>query len=155
MHSKISHMWRNVIMKMKTTNNLIFKLFNPLSTSSAKAFGSLFCAGTRHLYLVSSPQGLGTVFPLSICVAFCCKHILSICMKYMDLTGADPAIKSDRSIVAEGHRRGRRPRPVGGSGGIHFLCNSIGNRNHIGVMQVKGIKLCNNSPFVNFGAAIV
>ena len=69
-------MWRNVIMKMKTTNNLIFKLFNPLSTSSAKAFGSLFCAGTRHLYLVSSPQGLGTVFPLSICVAFCCKHIL-------------------------------------------------------------------------------
>ena len=36
-----------------------------------------------------------------------------------------------------------------------FLCNSIGNRNHIGVMQVKGIKLCNNSPFVNFGAAIV
>ena len=32
--------------------------------------------------------------------------------------GADPAIKSDRSIVAEGHRRGRRPRPVGGSGGI-------------------------------------
>ena len=31
-------------------------------------------------------------------------------------TGADPAIKSDRSIVAEGHRRGRRPRPVGGSG---------------------------------------
>ena len=38
---------------------------------------------------------------------------------------------------------------------INFLCNSIGNRNHIGVMQVKGIKLCNNSPFVNFGAAIV
>ena len=33
-------------------------------------------------------------------------------------TGADPAIKSDRSIVAEGHRRGHRPRPVGGSGGI-------------------------------------
>ena len=32
--------------------------------------------------------------------------------------GADPAIKSDRSIVAEGHRRGRRPRAVGGSGGI-------------------------------------
>ena len=46
MHSKISHMWRNVIMKMKTTNNLICKLFNPPSTSSAKAFGSLFCAGT-------------------------------------------------------------------------------------------------------------
>ena len=68
MHSKISHMCRNVIMKMKTTNNLISKLFNPPSTSSAKAFGSLFCAGTRHLYLVSSPQGLGTVFALSICV---------------------------------------------------------------------------------------
>ena len=48
MHSKISHMWRNVIMKMKTTNNLISKLFNPPSTSSAKAFGSLFCAGTGH-----------------------------------------------------------------------------------------------------------
>ena len=71
-----SHTWRNVIMKMKTTNNLISKLFNPPSTSSAKAFGSLFCAGTRHLYLVSTPQGLGTVFPLSICVALCCKHIL-------------------------------------------------------------------------------
>ena len=28
-------------------------------------------------------QGLDTVFPLSICDAFCCKHILSICMKYM------------------------------------------------------------------------
>ena len=39
-------------MKMKTTNNLISKLFNPPSTSSAKAFGSLFCAGTRHLYCV-------------------------------------------------------------------------------------------------------
>ena len=36
----------------------------------------------------------------------------------ISLTGADPAIKSDRSIVAEGHRRGRRPRAVGGSGGI-------------------------------------
>ena len=84
MHSKISHMCRNVIMKMKTTNNLISKLFNPPSTSSAKAFGSLFCAGTRHFYLVSSPQGLGIVFALSICVAFCCKHILSICMKYID-----------------------------------------------------------------------
>ena len=43
MHSKISHMWRNVIMKMKTTNNLISKLFNPPSTSSTRAFGSLFC----------------------------------------------------------------------------------------------------------------
>ena len=65
MHSKISHICRNVIMKMKTTNNLISKLFNPPSTSSAKAFGSLFCAGARHLYLVSSPQGLGTVLPLA------------------------------------------------------------------------------------------
>ena len=67
--------------------NLISKLFNSPSTSSTRAFGSLFCAGTRHLYLVISPppQGrLGTVFPLGICVAFCYKHILSICMKYMD-----------------------------------------------------------------------
>ena len=38
---------------------------------------------------------------------------------------------------------------------VYFLNNSIGNRNHIGVMQVKGIKLCNNNPFVHYGAAIV
>ena len=39
--------------------------------------------GHQTFILGKFPQGLGTVFPLSICVAFCCKHI-SICMKYMD-----------------------------------------------------------------------
>ena len=36
-----------------------------------------------------------------------------------------------------------------------LFSNSIGNRNQIGVMQENGIILCNNSPFVHYGAVIV
>ena len=61
-------------MKLKTTNDLISKLFNPPSTSSVKALEAYFVQALDiYTSLVNSPQGLGTVFP-----------ILSICMKYMD-----------------------------------------------------------------------
>ena len=36
-----------------------------------------------------------------------------------------------------------------------IFSNSMGNRNYIGVMQINGIILCNNSPFVHYGVAIV
>ena len=52
----------------KTT--LTLKLFNPLSTSSTRAFGSLFCVATRHLYLVSSPGGWVLCSPLALWCIF-------------------------------------------------------------------------------------
>ena len=59
-------------------------LFNPPSIFSTRAFGSLFWAGARYLYLVSFAQGPSIFFPFSICIALCCEYILSICMKYLD-----------------------------------------------------------------------
>ena len=71
-------------MKMKTTNNLISKLFNPLSTSSTRAFGSLFCAGyfVQTFILGKFPQGLGTV--LAFVLHSAANTFYQLCMKYMD-----------------------------------------------------------------------
>ena len=73
MHNKISHMeekYHHEKLKQQIIKCLNCfpnsKIVNPPSTSSARAFGSLFCAGTRHLYLVSS-QELAMV---SICMHF-------------------------------------------------------------------------------------
>ena len=51
-HTKISYMLRNVIIKNP-------KISNPPSTSSTSTYGSLFCAGTRHLYYGKFPPGAG------------------------------------------------------------------------------------------------
>ena len=55
-------------MKMKTTNNLISKLFNPPATSSTRA---IFCRHIlcRHLSMVSSPRGWVLCSPLAFPLA--------------------------------------------------------------------------------------
>ena len=64
MHNKISHMEekchheklkQQIIKCLNCFPNS--KIVQPFSASSAKAFGSLFCAGNRDLYLESCPRG--------------------------------------------------------------------------------------------------
>ena len=87
MHNKISYVKNYHYEKLKQKIVLTFrhlKMSNLFpSISSTRAFGSLFWAGARHLYLVRFPQGssIESPPPLSIYVALCCE---SICMKYMD-----------------------------------------------------------------------
>ena len=54
------------------------KIVQPSSTSSAKAFGSLFCAGTRHLYLVSSPGAGYCVPPKHLCCILLQTHSINM-----------------------------------------------------------------------------
>ena len=55
------------------------KLFNPPSTSSTSTYGSLFCAGTRHLYYGKFPPEAGyCVSPL----AFVLPSALNIFYQY-------------------------------------------------------------------------
>ena len=91
MHNKISYMEEKC--RHKNLKQQIIKCLNCFPNSKIVQPSLHFlCQGIckpilcreQTFILGKFPQGLGTVFPLSIYVAFCCKYILSICMKYMD-----------------------------------------------------------------------
>ena len=54
---------------------LILSLSKPPPLPSPGHLEAFFCAGARHFYLISFSHRPGIVFPLSICIAFCCEHI--------------------------------------------------------------------------------
>ena len=91
MHNKISHMEEKC--HHEKLKQQIIKCLNCFPNSKIvqpslhflrKGIWKPILCGQQTFILGKFPQGLGTVFPPSICVAFCCKHILPICMKYMD-----------------------------------------------------------------------